>query len=436
MDGYKITNANNIMLGNNQVNLYIGSNKIWDSTEQKSFSFMPIVMDSDANLKLSWEDSYAAVGNSTFIIKPTNNTNLNEINIAYRNINSKVRMLKFDDYALCVNRYYNHNSWPGGTTSGVYEEYIDLSLDNQTKTVKIFGKGDENNQIFMSGMFVNKVIKVPSCGTSGVVKVQFFPYSFDDEFYSMKTFRLMLLDYNDTTYDRKNLYVWNNDNQTFKHNTTGAIKTLDDTIFSSLNVSYYGLIGTIEYTIKPNNTNEFRDIALCTMDSMVHFVQESHNDHRIYIGFNNLMDTEYIDNPTGEQHEQQEQPSGCGTCGTVGYSDITYTNGEQPLGEQESYGVDYYTSGEIGTPEETEPTINESEYLFHLSGSKIINRSTQIIVPISASIIYPESLENEYDIIIEGRNTLTSNTYTWDNMTFKRYNVYTNKTDKIIFKKK
>lgn len=387
----KLLNVSNIKFGNNQINnLYLGTNKIWSSNpENKTFDLLPIVMDSDANLRLSYINSLPTQGNSTFIIKPLNGVTPSEIDILlpYESITSNVlpRIVvnKIDDYALLCTRYTNYNQWPGGSSNGLYEEELTYQYDNgvnvQQKKINFYGRGDENNQTFMSGLYVNKIIKVPSIGVTGYVNVRFFPYTFDDEFYSMQTFKIYLVDYNDTSNNRVNKYLWDNVNKTFTHISTGNVINLSDTIFSSFNIVYEGLEGRIEYTIKQNSTNEFRDVALCTMDSMVHFIQEPHNTHRVYFG---------------DWHTRNI------TNGTEQYLD--------------SYNETY-------------------EYLFSLLGSRIINRSIELNFICWSDFVYPESLEDEYRIIMDGRIDYKGDC-SWDNMTYKYYVTY--KDSKIIFKKK
>ena len=205
----------------------------------------------------------------------------------------------------------------------------------------------------------------------------------------MQSFDMYFLDYNDTTNSRKNNYLWNNNTQTFTKN--GVVKTLNDTIFSSLNINYESLECNIEYSVGPNYTNEFRETVLYGSQVLIHFIQEPHNDHRIYIrrDINRGLDSKYI------------------------YDNDTNMN-----------------------------------YLFNLSTSKIINNSIEIHDSIASStyssnsiqsstgtyILYPELLENEYDIIIEGNYSTSANTYTWDNIQFKRCRL--NRNSKIIFRKK
>lgn len=400
MNSSKIINASNIMLGNKQVNnLYIGSNQIWSKSNDQTFDLLPIIMDSASNLRLSLVSSYPTTGNSVFLMKPLSNkpVNLANVNIEYlggtnssgsASIN-KVRIEKIDDYALLFNRLYSFDNWSGGYTSANFSEDTIISLYDNSKSLKFTGHIDENNTALLRGKYVNRVIKIPACGTSGIEKVYMYPYTFYDKYYGMQSFDMYFLDYNDTANSRKNNYLWNNNTQTFIKN--GVVKTLNDTIFSSLDINYESLECNIEYSVGPNYTNEFRETVLYGSQVLIHFIQEPHNDHRIYIrrDVNRGLDSKYI------------------------YDNDTNMN-----------------------------------YLFNLSTSKIINNSIEIYDSIASStyssnstqtstgtyILYPELLENEYDIIIEGTYSTNANKYTWDNIQFKRCKL--NRNSKIIFRKK
>lgn len=400
MNSSKIINASNIMLGNKQVNnLYVGSNKIWSKSNSQSFDILPVVMDSASTLQLSLPSSFITTGNSVFLMKLLSNENikLSNVDIKYLGCTTdtsttinKVRIEKIDDYALLCNRLYSFDSWSGGYSNARFSEQTAISLYNNSKTLKFTGFVDENNTTLLRGKYVNRVIKIPACGASGIEKVYMFPYTFYDKYYGMTTFNMYFLDYNDTANSRRNNYLWNNDSQTFIKN--GVTKTLDDTLFSSLNINYESLECNIEYSIGPNNTNEFRETVLYGSQVLIHFIQEPHNDHRIYIArdINRGFANKYIeDNDTN------------------------------------------------------------LKYLFNLSTSKIINNSIEIYDSIESStylsnngsltstgtyILYPVLLENEYDIIYDGNHSISSTTYTWDNIQFKR--CILSRNSKIIFHKK
>lgn len=391
MDRNKIISASNIMLGNNQVkSIYLGNNILWEQNPQrKTLTLMPIVLDSNRNLVLSYKNSLPTQGNSTFIMKVLNDINISDIDIEYpyesfnSNLIPRVIFQKLDNYALYCNRFGTFNAWKGGSSDGLYDENVTFKYNDQlgvqSKSINFYGNGDEDNQMFLDGLYVNKVIKSPSIGRSGIVKIKFYPYSFDDEFYSMKEFRLSLVDYENIP-NTKNLYLWDFNEHVFRNESNNTIKTLDDTIFSTFNVTYQNLEGIIEYTIKPNYSNEFKEAVLSVRDCMIHFIQEPHNDNRIYIL---------------EWHTRA----------------FNFTNGDS-----------YLDNGDT------------SENMFQLSGSKIIERDITINFTIWTDLLIPESLENEYNIEFEGNTKLNNNKFYWDNISYKFYTCY--KDSKIIFKKK
>ena len=394
MTGFELYKASNIQLGNNQVNnLQLGNDSLWN-TNEKEWILQPVVMMSTAYIRNSFNTvltdqvEIMATGNTSFIMKSLNDVKLSDIEVSYpyESFNRgrpRCHFLKLDDWAFYIHRFYGWNTWNGGTGSAIWDETTTLNYFNQSKTVKLKGYTDENNKTYISGLYVSKVIKSPSCGYEGIVKINFFPYTFYDDFYAMQTIELYMIDYtninsNPTVSGWKQKYLWDNTNKVFRH-SDGTEISLSDTMFSKFNVTYEGLKGEIEYEIKPNYTNEFRDIAICTNDAMIHFIQEPHNEHRIYIG--EWADHTYL-------------------TGTTKYIDNPYY------------------------PE---------EYLFHICGSKIIDKTITFYNIYKKFIMYPISLENEYKISMIGQIDDMGMHY-WDNMVYKHYRFY--KGSKITFKKK
>lgn len=399
MKGFILSKASDIRLGNNKVNsLQLGDNQLWDiNGDTKEWIFMPVVMLSSGSIRNSFNTvlpnqvQMICTGNTSFIMKSCNDIKLSNVEVSYpydtfNRGKPKCHFLKLDDWAFYIHRFYGWDVWRGGQSGSIWDETTTLNYFGQSKTVKIYGYTDENNRTYLSGLYVSKVIKSPSCGASGTVNIKFFPYTFYDEYYAMQSFELWLIDYTDRTSDNtptvsgwKKKYLWDNNDKVFRHPSDGTVIPLSETMFSSFNVTYEGLKGVIQYTTKPNNTNEFRDLALCTSDAMVHFIQEPHNDHRIYIGE---------------------------------YADHSYL---------------------IGTSQYVDDPQFPEEYLFHICGSKIIDRDIEFLNDYKKYIMYPISLENEYNITMDGQIDYIGD-YQWDNIIYKHYRFYNN--SKIKFKKK
>ena len=398
----KLSNANDIIFKGEHVNsLYLGSKKLWERNETiPTFEINPVVMESNATLRLSYFRntsessggiaSFMMTGNSTCIFKATPGIKMSEIDISYLGgtnedndvIQNKVLMQKIDDFGLLLSRgsASTHGNWVGGTTGSNYDERTDLTYKNQTLQLRFRGWTDEDNGVFSDGMYVNKVIKVPSCGVSGTEILTFYPYTFYSYMYKLDKLNMYLVDYDyNNTNNRKDLCLWDNDNKVFKYESGNTLRTvqLNNTIFQSLNTSYAYLEGRIEYTIAPNNTNEFRDTAVKINDCMIHFVQEPHNDHRIYIRRNRrvALDTKYTD---------------------------------------------------------------DNSYMFQLFESRILKGSMEFEFDKPSYIVYPIALENEYDILLEGNMAPTEGTFMWDNMEFRRYSggKVNGVMAKFIFRKK
>ena len=398
MTSDKLINASDIKLGNTNVQaLYIGSKKLWERGEIfPTFELNPVVIESDGMLRLNYFKyqsditagitSYTMTGNSTCIFKASPGIKLSDIDISYLGgtdgAQNKVLIQRIDDFALlfCRGNASSHGTWVGGTTGSNYNEYTDLTYKNQTLHLRFKGVTDEDNAVFSDGMYVSKVIKIPACGRSGTEILTYYPYTFYSYMYSLTTLNMYLVDYDyDNTNNRKNLCLWDNENKVFTYNDPYNSRTipLNETIFKSLNTSYEYLEGKITYSIGANNTNEFRDTSVKINDCMLHFVQEPHNDHRIYIRRNRrvALDTKYTES---------------------------------------------------------------NDYMFQLFESKILKGSMEFEFEKPGYIVYPIALENEYDILTEGNMAASNMIYTWDNMNFRFYSggKVNGVMAKFIFRKK
>jgi hypothetical protein len=396
MTSDKLINASDIKLGSTNVQaLYIGSKKIWERGEViPTFEINPIIMESNGTLRLSYfrnasdatstgVASFMMTGNSTCLFKATPGIKLSDIDVinlpdADGYVSSRVLIQRMDDFALlvCKGNSSTHGTWSGGSTGSNYDIYTDFVYKNQTLHLRFRGWTDEDNGVFSDGMYVSKVIKVPACGGSGTEILTFYPYTFYSYMYALTSLNMYLVDYeNNNTNNRKDLCLWDNENKVFRYNDKTV--PLNETIFQSLNTSYEYLEGRIEYTIGANNTNEFRDTAVKINDCMIHFVQEPHNDHRIYVRRNRraALDSKYTE---------------------------------------------------------------DDSYMFQLFESKILKGSMEFEFEKPGYILFPIDLLNEYDILTEGNMSTNGNIYTWDNMQFIRYEggKVSGVMAKFIFRKK
>ena len=360
MTGFDLSTISNATIGDKQIDtIYYESHPIWC---HETLDLIPIVVPSNGGIVRTWQNSLATTGNATFLMKSKANTNLSHVNLTYSASNPKVLANRLDNFGYMMYRFAGYDYWPGGSTMAPYSENLTFGLGGQTLTTRFIGQIDEDNVIFNDGLYVSKIIKIPSCGGSGSATVKFFPYNFNDEFYGMSEFDINLFDYTDTGHtDGQVLYLWNSSSSSFYNSNSSRTIQLANTMFSSFGVSVTGLEGTISYTATQNLTDDFVDTAFVVGDiMMIHFIQEPSSNNRIYYG--ETIDSYYWPNY------------------------LINSLGSEILGE--------------------DARTFTFKKLWHL--------------------LYPAALENTYSITTEGTCNLDSNTYTWDGKSFKHYTNYAN----------
>lgn len=242
-------------------------------------------------------------GNSTFLAKPSEEANLSKINITYPNTDPMVFVYTVDNYALLFNRTYRYNEWDGGA-QGVRRELYTINYLGNSSCFKSIKYVDENNMTFIEGMYINKTIRIPSNGTDNnreyTIKVHSYPYRFDsvlfDANYIIDNY-ISMYDYNGQINGTPAIYKIKNGNLYNSSNTSiGSVTDL--TIFSSFNITYDGLVITINYKVKPNTSDNYKECVLCIGESVVHLFQENASDTRIYFGYD-FSPKEYLDKNNG-----------------------------------------------------------------------------------------------------------------------------------------
>ena len=172
MEGFILSKASDIKLGNNRINsLQLGDNQLWDiNGDTKEWIFMPAVMMSNAYIRNSFNTvltnqvQMISTGNTSFIMKSLNDIKLSNVEISYpydsfNRGKPRCHFLKLDDWAFYIHRFYGWNVWRGGQSGSIWDETTTLNYFGQSKTVKLYGYTDENNKTYLSGLYVNKVIK-------------------------------------------------------------------------------------------------------------------------------------------------------------------------------------------------------------------------------------------------------------------------------------
>lgn len=200
-------------------------------------------------------------GNHAFLLKSSCNPYDIEIS------NTDLYFVPIDNWGL-LGLKYNYNQWDGGT-SVTRERIINFTYNNKTIIGYFYSIIDENNSILLEGGFPEKVIKIPSKGSSGSLKLYFYPRCFDDSLFRKPNINIR-------TFSQYSVY------EDFKN-----MPTLDLNIISSYDlINEDGLTATFNYTISPNNSNEFKYATLFPEGLRIHFIQEYYSNNRIYFGYN------------------------------------------------------------------------------------------------------------------------------------------------------
>lgn len=153
---------------------------------------------------------------------------------------------------------------------------------------------------------------------------------------------------------------------------------LSDTIFTSLSQQTDGLNVKLNYSVGTNTTNKYRFGAICAGETLVHFIQDPQSTTMIYFG-------------------------------------------RAPY--------DRYIKDDRIIPDEN------GEYLFHQLGSYNLGDSYNLSSTFGDTLLYPINLSDTYDITYKGGTpTELAGTYTWGEVTYKRFSCGSNITFKFIKK--
>lgn len=390
----------NLTYDGNPVNV-LNVNNIYQWNSSTEFTAKMILVDSDTIGEPVEGTSARINGNCRFLVKVDDTGNLDNMEVSYSPSPNSYTVYRLDDYGFLFDRYIGYDQWGGGSGVYGYNMSINLSKQSITKSFSFDGHIDENNVVFLEGLYSNKTIKVPSVGAyNKILKFQLYPYSFESEFFDsnyiesgniIKKIRLNngeLIDFS----DKYQSVINNTEYHTIK------FTNLEDTIFDDFKINLSGIDGNIEYSINSNNSNMFREnfVLLCFIDVSgvhssigIHFIQEPHNEFRIYYG------------PYSSE---------------AAYLDLKYT---------------YVDSGTWNYVFE-----NDNEHLFNM-GSNILNNYYELNLSDGQCVVYKKDLTNYYDITFSNPNyvgELKDISCKWDGMTFGYR--YISGNTKVIFQKK
>lgn len=249
---------------------------------------------------------FSMTGNTTCLLKPTRSVDLSKFTVTK---NSFITFYTIDNYAFLINRNTGYNTWIGGLSSGAYTaNKLSLNYNNTTTYESYLVQNiDEDNVVFNEGLYINKLIRIPSTGTdanrTNALKVWTYPFDFDsydfmaeeiaDNYVYLCNWNSYIVSNTDSVLNIKNGNLYDTNNV--------QVGTLaNNTILNSLSISTSGLDISLEYSIGQNTTNQYREAALLIGNCMVHFLQEPASSTRIYYGYSTgRVDPRYLDRYNG-----------------------------------------------------------------------------------------------------------------------------------------
>lgn len=199
---------------------------------------------------------------------------------------------KIEDFGYGYMRKIGYNTWPGGTgaTSSSSITFTPFNDSSLAKTINIYQGTDEDHTIFLRGLFLSKVIRIPASGVSNnYLKLLFFPYTFDSSYY-YNDIDCGVIDASDVGEQDENSNLIKN-----PYITKVTANILSDNVFldtlSLTRETAYQF--NLRYDVGRNNTGAYKFAFVGFGDGMsqgrmdgvfVHFIQEYESNYRIYYG--------------------------------------------------------------------------------------------------------------------------------------------------------
>lgn len=318
-------------------------------------------------------------GNSVFLAKAADRKNLS--NTVIESSSDLVTIYPVDNWGFIFQRLSENNRWPGGDVNAAGSSSATIKLDAVSIPIEFKTEVDENNNVFLEGLYTDKVIRVPQSGRSGKIKIELFPYRFDSA-YLPSNADMFYLSLYDATTDEYSPYVDG------------------DGIFSYLYMQRDGLDFTVDYIINANNTGSIRNsIVVFTYNDhqnlkflTMHFIQETSSQNRIYFG--QKSDSQYWDK---------------------------YTNIEDNATANRVYR--YYDTSAGTYKWSADESKYDSSWAFDTAGSHVLTEdSFTLSSPYSNwHFMYPEDLTNRYTITASDSISRTPDRmpYKWGGVDYK-----------------
>jgi hypothetical protein len=240
----------------------------------------------------SLPSSFYLMGNSNFFIR-TKAVNTGEITIT-RSYNSIDYPYRIDNYGYGFMRAIFYDRWPGGQTQ-TYGSTVTFTPENdptQAKTIKFLSEVDENNTEFQKGLLLSRLLRIPSSGLTGDIKMYFFPYSFDSSLF-YDDIKCMVI-------DCSQVGDFDSNSNIIRYPTiTGVEPTnlVNNVFLEELLPTRVGATElNLHYKAGANNSADYK-YAFVAIDisnryssynnmtaSKVHFIQEPYSANRVYYG--------------------------------------------------------------------------------------------------------------------------------------------------------
>lgn len=302
------------------------------------FTLSPVLMSSRMGdgIYRQYSGYMSVTGNALWYMKASG-ADLGKVTITQDRYNVKAQ--RIGNWGYIMSRLYQNDGWPGGIGGSDWMQQMSFTSGSTTLNGTFRSDIDEDNTTLLSGCYVNKVFRIPSIQYSGYTKYYFYPYTFNSNMYGETKMNVQYYDI-----------------------ATNAIYDIDDsfdfsnTIFQSISSSIDGITGTLNYTIKANTTNNYREGAIIVNETLIHFLQEPASNNRIFFGkADNDM---YLDNDNWSQHNE--------------------------------------------------------EYLFHQLGSYDLDGDFELtFTEMYQMVLYPQDLTDRYNIVVENGELSGSSTVTW-----------------------
>lgn len=197
---------------------------------------------------------------------------------------------KLDNYGYGILRAIGYGQWAGGSTSYNYSSTITFTPSSDSslaKSLVVGSMADEDNTVFFKGLYTAKLIRIPSSGITSKLTMQYYPYTFSDDYFWEST-KIASLDVSNVGKTINNVLV--------KQGTRTPVTPADNGSYLTMSITNTGLESDINFSADANNTGQYRyafftfyrgyDYTSVTAmyGAEAHFIQEPYSANRIYYG--------------------------------------------------------------------------------------------------------------------------------------------------------